>query len=96
MPDENIFGVNLFLAVRCTMLEPLRVTQRFSIRLPTQTLNRPCLRSLRAPFIRLGFSQALVALALDSISEKTFLADNAHVDQSAMRARGQEFLAQAC
>ena len=31
MPDENIFGVNLFLAVRCTMLEPLRVTQRFSI-----------------------------------------------------------------
>jgi len=27
----KIFGVNLFLAVRCTMREPFRVTQRFSI-----------------------------------------------------------------
>ena len=34
-------------------------------------------------------------LALDSISEKTLLADNAHVDQSAMYTGRQKFLAQA-
>jgi hypothetical protein len=35
------------------------------------------------------------SLALDSISEKTLLADNAHVDQSAMHTGRQKFVAQA-
>ncbi len=35
-------------------------------------------------------------LMLDSIREKTLVADRAHTDQRAMHAGGQEFLAQAC
>ncbi len=35
------------------------------------------------------------SLALDSISEKTLLADNAHVDQSALHTGRQKFVAQA-
>ena len=35
------------------------------------------------------------SLALDSISKKTLLADNAHVDQSAMYTGRQKFVAQA-
>ena len=35
-------------------------------------------------------------LMLDSIGQKTFVADYAHIDQRTMDARGQEFLAQTC
>ena len=33
-------------------------------------------------------------LALDSISEKAFVADGAHIDQRTMHAGGQEFAAE--
>ena len=33
---------------------------------------------------------------LDSIGEKTFVADRAHIDQRAMYAGGQEFRAHTC
>src|SRR5262249_36514463 len=36
----------------------------------------------------------LPQLTLDSISEKTFLADSAHIDQRTMHACGQKFVAQ--
>jgi len=36
------------------------------------------------------------ALVLDSIGEKTLVADRAHADQRTMHAGGKEFLAQAC